>query len=56
MKIKLFLFLFFVFTDPRYPSISQQVFVVTPIEGFLEANTSLVARTKTTLKITFTAK
>jgi len=42
--------------DPRYPAVSQQVFVVSPTEGFLEANTSHIARTKTTLKITFTAK
>lgn len=42
--------------DSRYPPVCQQVFVVSPTEGFLEANTSLVAWTKTTLKVTFTAK
>lgn len=42
--------------DPRYPSISQDVFVVNPTEGFLEANSSFTSQTKTTLKVTFTSK
>ncbi|XP_074623643.1 deleted in lung and esophageal cancer protein 1-like isoform X1 [Acropora palmata] len=42
--------------DPRYPPVSQQVFVVSPSEGFLEAYASLVSRTKATIKVTFTAK
>ncbi|XP_078378630.1 deleted in lung and esophageal cancer protein 1-like isoform X2 [Oculina patagonica] len=42
--------------DPRYPSVSRDVFVVNPTEGYLEANTSFTAKTKTLLKITFTAK
>ena len=47
---------YFFFTDPRYPSVSRDVFVVNPTEGYLEANTSFTAKTKTPLKITFTAK
>ena len=42
--------------DPRYPSISRDVLFVIPTEGYLEANTSFTAKTKTLLKITFTAK
>lgn len=42
--------------DPRYPLVSQQVFDVSPTEGFLEAKTTIVSQTKTTLKVTFTAK
>jgi len=42
--------------DPRYPAVSRDVFVVNPTEGYLEANTSFTAKTKTLLKITFTAK
>ena len=48
--------LFFSLIDPRYPSISQDVFVVNPTEGFLEANSSFTSQTKTTLKVTFTSK